>query len=208
MTQRTSNPFPIIVLTLPSAVEALWIAALLAAYGSTAEVRLHGRTSFLHCAQWAFYGLLCRTTGPRVSLSFLQRITARAAARMLERWAQYPCGPLASFLGQMQCALDDVMFGQGEASANVDSTSAGGVLTTLTRDDQRMLIDRVRGRLAPNVLTELMIRVETGGASDTSTGHTSPALQQAVCDLEWALLGGISYELGLPIHEERAMRAA
>lgn len=185
--------------TPPSAVEAVWIAGLLAVFGSHAAIRGQARAIFLHGAQWAVWGLLHGSTTPRVSISFLQRITAQSASHLFERWSQQSNGSAGSFLLELRRALDDVMFGRvGDADAQYALWSAGGVLSRVSDHERRMLLERVRGQLTPRALATLLIALEVNPWGAEGAVHRPYALRAAECELENALLVAAAFDLGMP----------
>jgi hypothetical protein len=185
--------------TPPSAVEAVWIAGLLAVFGSHAAIRRQARAIFLHGAQWAVWGLLHGSTTPRVSLSFLQRITAQAASHLFERWSHQSSGSAGSFLLELRRALDDVMFGRvDDADEQHAHWSAGGVLSRVSDHERRMLVERVRGQLTPRARATLLIALEVNPWGADGAVNRPYALRAAECELENALLAGIAYDLGMP----------
>lgn len=185
--------------TPPSAMEAVWIAGLLAVFGSHTAIRRQARAIFLHGAQWAVWGLLHSTTTPRVSLSFLQRITVQAASHLFERWSHQSTGTAGSFLLELRSALDDVMFGRVDgASAHHANGSAGGVLSRVSDNERRMLVERVRGQLTPQALATLLIALEVNPWGADGAVHRPYALPAAECELENALLVTVAFDLGMP----------
>jgi hypothetical protein len=195
--------------TPPSALEAVWIAGLLAVFGSHAAIRRQARAIFLHGAQWAVWGLLHSTTTPRVSLSFLQRITAQAASHLFERWSHQSSGSAGSFLLELRRALDDVMFGPVEgASAQHAQQPTGSVLSRVSDHERRMLVERVHGQLTPPSLATLLIALEVNPWGADGAVNRPYALRAAECEFENALLVTVAFDLGMPTGNGWQLRAA
>lgn len=195
--------------TPPSAVEAVWIAGLLAVFGTHGAIRAQARAIFLHGAQWAVWGLLHSTATPRVSISFLQRITAQAASHLFERWSHQSSGSAGSFLLELRRALDVAMFGRmDDAHDHRDHWPTSGLLSRVSDDERRALVERVRGQLTPAALATLLIALEFEPWGANETRRRSHAQRAAECELESALLAAVAFDLGMPIGNDWRLTAA
>jgi hypothetical protein len=129
----------------------------------------------------------------------LQRITAQAASHLFERWSHQSSGSAGSFLLELRRALDEVMFGHVDDAAEQHAHwSAGGVLSRVSDNERRMLVERVRGQLPPRALATLLIALEMSPWGADGAVNRPSALRAAECELENALLVTVAFDLGMP----------
>ncbi len=183
-----------------SAVDSLYVAAVIACYGSTEAIRRSATSVVFFAAPAAVWGMMARHTTVRIDHHVLTFITRRAVTRFLQEWPSSDMLTVASMSMCLERCVADCQMSMNTASTAprplVDTRL--GVLARLSTSNRMAMISSVRAQLTATQLTELSLLAEPTLFQGNSLVDESCHRERAIQHLEDALLGGAMYELGVP----------